>query len=179
MSITKCPVPVLQDEWEFTQLLKIYNDRKPENVLEIGSFYGGTLWHWLQNDNLKKIYGIDLEIYPKDPRFEHLCECRKLWGGWLNIDKLTFIKGNSHDDYIAKRNYVNIDWLYIDGGHRYLDVKQDFDNFSPLVPEGGAIILHDIIGIRGVNKFWKRIKNNYNYIEIYSPGGWGVGVIFK
>jgi predicted O-methyltransferase YrrM len=37
-----------------------------------------------------------------------------------------------------------IDLLFIDGNHDYESVKKDYDLWSPLVPSGGVIILHDV-----------------------------------
>ncbi len=37
-----------------------------------------------------------------------------------------------------------IDFLFIDGNHEYESVKQDYTLWTPLVPSGGIIILHDV-----------------------------------
>ena len=33
--------------------------------------------------------------------------------------------------------------LFIDGGHKYEEVKMDFDSWSPFLVDGGMIIFHD------------------------------------
>jgi len=43
-----CPVKVLQDPQELEAILLLYRKLRPKKVLEIGSLYGGTLWHWIQ-----------------------------------------------------------------------------------------------------------------------------------
>ena len=37
-----------------------------------------------------------------------------------------------------------IDRLFIDGDHEYESVKKDYELWSPLVPPGGTIVLHDV-----------------------------------
>src|SRR6476659_6128187 len=41
------PVPILQWEKEFSVLLEIYRRSGAQSLLEIGTFHGGTLYHWL------------------------------------------------------------------------------------------------------------------------------------
>ena len=43
------PVAVFQWEAEFVPLLDLYRERAPRAVLEIGTYLGGTFYHWLQN----------------------------------------------------------------------------------------------------------------------------------
>jgi cephalosporin hydroxylase len=49
VTIIETPVPLLQHHDEFTQLLDLYRQIKPERVLEVGTYHGGSLYHWLQN----------------------------------------------------------------------------------------------------------------------------------
>jgi predicted O-methyltransferase YrrM len=175
-----CPVPLLQDNWEFSELLKVYSIAAPKTILEIGTFYGGSLWHWLAfNQNLEMVFCIDLPITDADPRFEFLCECKALWKSWPGIEKAVYIAGNSHDDWLINRNFPTIDWLFIDGDHTYRGVKKDWLSYSPKVRPGGFIVLHDIHGIRGVRRLWRQIKDKHRTIEIIAPGGWGIGIIQK
>ena len=43
------PVPIFQWEREFEVLLELYRRETPAAVLEIGTYHGGTLFHWLRN----------------------------------------------------------------------------------------------------------------------------------
>ncbi|NBT88622.1 MAG: class I SAM-dependent methyltransferase, partial [Flavobacteriaceae bacterium] len=38
---------------------------------------------------------------------------------------------------------IKIDYLHIDAGHSYEDVKQDFDLYSTLLNDNGMISIHD------------------------------------
>ena len=61
-----------------------------------------------------------------------------------------------------------LDFLFIDGDHRYEAIKSDYEMYSPLVREGGVIGFHDI-GEReegGGRRFWLEIKDKFEYKEI-------------
>lgn len=40
-----------------------------------------------------------------------------------------------------------IDLLFIDGNHDYKFVKNDYELWSPLIPSGGTIVLHDVMAV--------------------------------
>lgn len=49
---------------------------------------------------------------------------------------------NAYYNYFVKQE-IDIDFLHIDAGHSYEDVKQDFELYSKLVKPGGIISIHD------------------------------------
>lgn len=76
-----------------------------------------------------------------------------------------------------------VDFLFIDGGHKYHEVKADFENYSQLVRKGGIIGLHDVC-LTGnpeveVSKFWGQIMKRYNKSACYicARNGTGTGII--
>ena len=75
-----------------------------------------------------------------------------------------------------------IDFLFIDGDHSYEGVKKDFENYRPLVSNGGCIGLHDIASNKlGVIDFWNEIKPLYKHKEIVeteNPEPAGIGLIY-
>jgi predicted O-methyltransferase YrrM len=74
-----------------------------------------------------------------------------------------------------------IDFLMIDGDHRYEGVKSDFLLYSCLMKEGGLIAFHDIllhpqVSACEVEKLWKQISPLYQNITFTDPDddrGWG------
>jgi MMP 1-O-methyltransferase len=89
-----------------------------------------------------------------------------------NYKLLEFIKIISKTSEKAFNEFLEqkIDLLFIDGNHDYESVKKDYDLWSPLVPNGGVIILHDV-GANHVdgpkrvfneqllyNKHWKNVR---------------------
>jgi hypothetical protein len=85
---------------------------------------------------------------------------------------------------------VKIDFLFIDGDHRYSGVKKDWKLYSPLVKRNGLIVFHDIlphpkVPLCKVDKLWNEIKNNYKhreFIDRHDDRGWGqwggIGAIY-
>lgn len=198
LRLKDCPVPILQNEWEFTTFLSIYKSLAPKKIVEIGSFYGGTLWFWLneQNWNLQEIMCIDLPVPANDGRYEEMKRCRSLWQSWIDgretgiseftepVVKLHDIQGNSQGVGIgaSRQAFPNndVDLLYIDGDHSYSGVKADYENYQQLVRPGGVIVFHDVAGIPDVKRFWDEVKFGKQYIELAAAHeGWGTGIIFK
>lgn len=76
-------------------------------------------------------------------------------GGHVDwLDKNSFFRSNFYPRIIndttenAFYNFfvkedIKIDYLHIDAGHSYEDVKQDFELYSSLVAENGLISIHD------------------------------------
>ena len=178
------PVPIFQHEAEFTRLLKLYRERKPRNVLEIGTYHGGTLYHWLSNAPLgAHVVSVDSYAVGVDNRH--------LYPEWARdgID-LTVIEGDSHDpQVIAKvRQLAPYQWLFIDADHYYEPVKQDWESYGPMVEEGGVVCFHDILEDLAshpeieVRRLWEEIKEKHRTEEIVESerNAWGgIGIVFK
>lgn len=198
--LEKCPVPILQEPWEFERLMEIYKAHAPRKVLEIGSFYGGTLWYWVQpyfapgcfqDDSgpvpfpSKVIVSVDYPIGPADGRYEEMIRCRSLWPEWMKCVQFHDIQGDSHNPVTVQwaRSIFpqnDVDFLFIDGDHSYAGVKADYENYAPLVRPGGLIVLHDVYGLPEVKQFWKELKQTERTQTIIGqPGGWGIGIIEK
>lgn len=188
--LDNCPVPILQEPWEFEKLLEIYKAQAPRKVMEIGSFYGGTLWYWTQSNNgviLDSLVSVDYPIGPSDGRYEDMIRSRSHWPFWMKGTTQSFhdIQGDSHARVTIERvdqifPEKDVDFLFIDGDHSYGGVKADYQNYSQFVRPGGLIVFHDVVGLPEVAKFWNEVKKGQRYQEIYAgPNGWGIGIIEK
>ena len=178
-----------QKDSEIKQLYEIVAARQPRSVLEIGTAGGGTLFLWCQAAHPQAtIVSIDLPCgihgggYPK----------------WKSLvykkfkqprQTLKLIRGNSHSHKALQEVVAylpNIDLLFIDGGHRYMDVLSDFYHFLFLVRPGGMIVFHDIVPHTDqtcqVDKFWQEIKGQFKTQEIvedWNQKTCGIGIIYK
>jgi len=109
--------------------------------------------------------------------------------------KLYFLRKDSHkketkDKLVKILDGRKIDFLFIDGDHRYRGVKKDFQLYSSLVKENGLIAFHDIlfhpnVPACKVYKFWNEIKGKYKnmeFIDSEDDHGWGqwggIGIIY-
>ena len=50
---------------------------------------------------------------------------------------------------VSKKWYLPIDYLFIDGDHRYERVLADWQGFAPWVEPGGVVLFHDSVPARG------------------------------
>ncbi len=174
------PVPILQWEREFETLLEIYRRSSPAKVLEIGTYHGGTLYHWLQNAAPNThIVSVDSYVTGVDNRH--------LYDEWTPpLVGLHIVEGDTNKPSTAKRvqEYGPFDWLFIDAGHYLPEVTADWDLYSPMVAEHGVVILHDILTHASwpsieVGKLWDRIRQEHLTFEIVQDrdaewGGLGV-----
>lgn len=180
-----------QIRYEIIKFLELVVKLKPKTILEIGTAKGGTLFLFTRIADLNAtIISIDLPGgpfgggYPKWKIPFYKSFARK-------GQKIFLIRGDSHDLTTLKKVKLilanrKIDFLFIDGDHTYEGVKKDFEMYSPLVKKGGIIAFHDIVPgpvkhVGGVPRFWREIRNKYNYIEIvrdWKQGGYGIGIIY-
>jgi predicted O-methyltransferase YrrM len=165
----------IQKHEELAGFLALIADLEPLNIIvEVGAFYGGTLWAWQQLGDVRVI-GVDLppEGYPDGPQVNDL--------------GMTVILGDSHaqstvDRLLDELAGEPIDVLFIDGDHTYEGVKADYELYSPLVRPGGVIGFHDIcthptMPFIEVDKFWMSLVGDKEEI-LTPPYTWGgIGVI--
>jgi predicted O-methyltransferase YrrM len=173
----EAPVPISQYKLEFERLLDIYKKFKPSKVLEVGTHYGGTLYHWAQNAR-KDALIVSVDDF-------HLNET--MYKDWETNGCTIFpIKGKSQDNKILwlAESFGPYDWIFIDGGHSYEEVKADWENFSSMASENATIVFHDILPHPNsdVSKVWHDIKRKeygtFELVEDYNQTGCGIGVVF-
>jgi predicted O-methyltransferase YrrM len=180
----------LQIRSEFERFAALVADLRPKALLEIGTFFGGTLFVLSRlSDPEATIISVDLPG-------------GKFGGGYkfLRIpiykcfprgrQRLHLIRGDSHEFETQARvkailGNQKLDLLFIDGDHTYDGVKHDFHLYAPLVRKGGVVAFHDIAehprdtGCE-VSRFWNETKQQYPYEEIVEDRnqGWaGIGIL--
>ena len=176
----KPDIETFQNPWELEELIRIFDYHGPAKVLEIGAWHGGTLWHWLQSAE---------EVLVIDDGMRRLWD----WKDWAREAEsyLRWLEGSSQDPLIigGAENLAPYDFLFIDGDHTYESVRADWDNYYPMVREGGFIALHDILPRPGygVSLLWEQIKAlpGTRWMEIChnevlpgNEGRCGIGLIY-
>ena len=175
-------------------LLSHISKVKPKNFLEIGIFHGVTsrniceLLHNLHG-NYFKFTGIDLfsndneisedEYIPKtkfsnplktiyyryitrlDPySLQSVLKLLKKFEKNVNV-----IKGNSNK-VLKEINLDKIDYVFLDGGHKYETVRNDLENLTQIVNNNGTILCddYDLSYAPGVRKAIDEhvLSKNYN-----------------
>ncbi len=187
-------VIAMQDREEFTGLLRMYTELRPQRVMEIGTAKGGTLFAFAT------LAGPGAQIISLD------LPSRRFGGGGYFLDRrwamyarfaypgqqLHLLRGDSHAPESVARVKVllagePLDFLLIDGDHSYEGVRADYEMYGPLVRPGGLIAFHDIVGhtpekVGGVPRFWQEVRRDKDATEfVRDPGqdGYGIGVIRK
>lgn len=90
---------------------------------------------------------------------------RNMAAAGVAADAYEIIQGMSDDPAIIKAASASeYDLLLIDGDHSFDGVRKDFENFGPMVREGGVILFDDY----GVNE-WPDIKNFVDGTPLKNP----------
>ena len=179
------PVEAIQNRWEFSMLLEEYVLNKPKNILEIGSYEGGTLWYWFNYGiSGAKIVSIDLFQNPFVNITDKMEEYTTKWRSWVPSDmSFSFVHGDSRERstlYQVKKVFNNelIDFLFIDGDHAYDSVLSDFNTYGPMVAPGGIIAMHDIEN-PDIARLWEEIRlAGYKTKTFSARSDAGIGVVF-
>lgn len=166
---------IQQKELEWKSLLETLLLASVKNIIEIGSYDGGTTISLAQ-------IAINLTTVEILPRYD-VNHIKK----YCNFE---FVRGSSFDTNVVNRVRMISpisDFLFIDGDHSYEGVKRDFENYRPFVKSGGLIAFHDIVESDShkeqgafVFRLWKEIKHDFKYEEyFYGASDWGgIGVLW-
>jgi predicted O-methyltransferase YrrM len=177
------PVEIFQHEWEFEQLLQLYRRHDPHKVLEIGTFHGGSLYHFLREAPTNAVV-VSVDSYATG------VDNRHLYPRWTPDDvDLYVIAGDSHDQNVIGQvtAHAFYDFVFIDAGHLYHEVATDWRNYKELVEAGGIVALHDIVKHPShpeieVDQLWDTIRRSGYITQEYvcSPDQeWGgIGVVY-
>lgn len=181
------PVATQQHPVELLLLLDIYQRLRPSRVLEIGSLYGGTLYHWMSYAPGAVIVSVDL------PLNNEAQQARGQWPHWaktFGVD-LVAIQGNSHHAPVIEQvsTHAPYDFIFVDGDHYLPGVQQDFENYYPMLRSGGCMAFHDICTPDNsthihVGRWWRELVCSSEHLtqELIREGAdesGGIGIIWK
>tara|TARA_Y100000590_G_scaffold224574_1_gene253962 strand:- start:435 stop:1067 length:633 start_codon:yes stop_codon:yes gene_type:complete len=151
--------------------LKIIMEKKPKNFLEIGVFHGVTarnvceLLFSIHGNNFKYI-GIDLFLNESEIEYKEFAPNNKFSNPFKNLYYKYILKLNpysieavkkllnkfNHNVYLIKGNsnlvlkdmaLEKIDYVFLDGGHKYETVYNDLNNLLGVVANNGTILCDD------------------------------------
>lgn len=155
-------------------------------MLEVGSYEGGSLYHWLRLAQPGAVVVSVDERRALDP----VIVGPELLNGDVTLHPIV---GDSTTALVvhAANAYGPFDWVFIDGGHDYATVCSDWLNYgAPVEITGGLVAFHDVAPhddkTVGVPMFWEDLKvdealHGNETVEFVAdpPAGWGgIGVVF-
>lgn len=157
----------LQVAWEIEQLVDLARDYC-NSILEVGVWKGGTLRRWLEIADT--VVAIDNNPDSTGNEFAGA----------------NFIRGDSGDpEIIALAEALGpYDLVWVDADHSEPAGRRDFENYWPLVREGGMYAMHDIRRTGGsqLDVVWNDIRlMGHPTAEFqHRVEEWGgIGVIWK
>lgn len=145
----------VQEIEEFRWLISEVEKLKPQAILEIGVHHGGSLKFWeaiLPPGGL--LVGVDYQ-----PQLD--------WDVAESDRRIFIVRGRSErgETVMRVREILaggSVDFAFLDGSHEYDVVKEDFENYSPMVREGGIVAIHDINTERGkAGRFFAELEARY------------------
>jgi predicted O-methyltransferase YrrM len=178
----------LQRRSEIRMLLERLAELQPRALVEIGTARGGTLFL------LTRVAADDATIVSIDlPGGE-------FGGGYARRrgllyrqfarrhQRIRLILGDSGAPSTIARvketTGSSVDFVFIDGDHRYDGVRRDFESYAPLVRPGGLIAIHDIVpgpveAVGDVPRFWREMRRPHSdeIVERWDQGGYGIGLL--
>lgn len=182
---------MIQNPIEIQKFSEFFATLNCKNVLEIGTFLGGTFYIMckLSNPAGKKI-SIDCPdvIAPGSEIVkQRYNEIDKYLINFAN--NVVIIRDNSKSDECIRKlekelQSESLDFIFIDGDHTYDGVKSDFLSYKKYLKDGGYIAFHDIdfpsstisAGCE-VYKFWDELKKDYDFIEFKQGSFGGIGLV--
>jgi len=181
-----------QKKAEIVWLLRLLAEERPRVVLEIGTDRGGTLFLWtriaapdalLVTVDLRRMVGRLGRLSPfalVRTSFERDSQ---------RIELVDDVDSHSDETLDRVRRLLGgrpVDFLFIDGDHRYESVNRDFELYSSLVRPGGIVAFHDVSprttpDTEGTATFWAELKARAATEEMVADGapGYGLGVYRK
>jgi predicted O-methyltransferase YrrM len=159
-----------------------YTQSHPGRVVEIGSFKGkSTVWlakalELSQRD--EKVVAIDPHINTGETGVVPVYDEQSSYDAFIeNLSRLNLSRSVQPivavSETVAKNWNEQIRFLFIDGSHRYEDVKLDLVLWEPWVSIGGVICLHDtkfngpFVGVRrAMNEYLGTSKRFSKTLEL-------------
>lgn len=151
-------IPIIEEKNDlFIYLINKFNIK---NGIEIGVREGMFARNILSRSNIK-FYGLDINIHSgaKNLKTEYI--------------EYNLIHGRS-PDYSINFEDGFFDWIYIDAGHSYNNVKNDLEAWYPKLKNGGIFSGDDYMnfnnpteGLYGVVEAVEEFVDNHDINEVY------------
>ena len=167
----------------------------PSEYYEVLYNLGGALSQRFPNDHIRM---LEIGVYHGAGMMAlsaHLPEGglyvgvdKELWGGLTELptpklDQRWFVQGLSDSTHVLEivRAWGPYHLVFIDGDHTYEQCKRDYENYSPMLIDGGVLIFHDVDATNvhpGSAQFWQEFVHSeqtkfhcMTYHNVHPHGG--------
>jgi len=126
-----------------------FNLENKKNLIgvEIGVYEGEHAYHLLKQLDIKLLYLVDPYKNYEEGLKHHgveqnpLSVAKKIAHKRIRTKKIMWLEKFSED--AIKDIQDDLDFVYIDGAHDYINVKKDIENYYPKIRAGGVLAGHD------------------------------------
>ena len=139
------------------------NDCK--NYLEIGTHNGGSMMTVMQSKYKTNFFGVD--VWWRDNN--RVMAQKNIKKNNIHNHDFHLIKGNSMLDNTfteVSKKCNSVDLLFIDGGHSFDNVINDFNRYSKLVNKNGLIVFDDYLDIASDSRYTKVEKERKGQVKL-------------
>jgi O-antigen biosynthesis protein len=154
---------------------------KPKVFVELGVYKGESYFCFCQSvaehGLATRCYGIDTwrgDVHMGSYGPEIGREVKRYNRKYASFSKLLAM---TFDEAVSQFANGSIDLLHIDGGHRYEEVKYDFENWLPKLSPRGVVLFHDVTERQddfGVWRLWQEIARKNNSFVFHFGHGLGL-----
>jgi len=181
--------PTFNSAWEGHIPFAFYlvETLRPGIIVELGVYQGCSLFSWAQAckklDMNTKIIGIDTfegDVHMGNFNKEELVTQIKDYAK-ENFDDQINIRVDLFDNQLLEFKDDSIDLLHLDGGHKYEEVKHDFETWFPKLSDHSVVLIHDTqvrFSEFGVHKFLNELRATGDYVIFDFLHSYGLGVVF-
>lgn len=184
-------VPFPQKHEEFRRLHAVVKKARAKVFVEIGTRHGGSMWMLgMACPEGSTIISIDLPNHVWGKPGSEVQRAQVAEQLRANGRVVHLIDGDSTlPETVAKLEEIlggrSVDFLFIDGDHRWAGVLRDWELYHEMVSKGGMVAFHDILEMPEkprikVFLLWKVLKTIFRAEEyLVKDGLMGIGVIWK
>src|SRR5262249_51824114 len=128
---------------QYAALWQSRRDFRPQQILELGMFDGGSLALWYEYFRPEKIVGVDLCQRADSEYFQRYATERSRAGRIKTYWQTDQGDRNRLREIVACEFKGLIDLVIDDASHRYEQTKTSFETLFPLLRPGGLYIIED------------------------------------